>query len=320
MDKIKKVIVRAVIGGINDSYLGLNLGSEFCIGTLEAIPSRAFEAREVQDALFKGGIDSFLWNNNDCTTADKLHFFFVERLFDIDIPITDENTTGNVIKDYANIYFNEIENSLVTIRLFSNCNADIRKFAVFIFTDEPKISYLPFIMDMPKFSRRLTGRIDSLSQISKAELEQRIHDSQCLIQNPVIKSAFALYKHSFLCDYCEIAIVLLCTALEVLFIKKNRDRDAKKEKLAKRLAVSLEPTDNNARMIMYNEMKRLCKLRSDYIHDGEAVVQTDDVLLLRNYLRRVVCQYGFISTYDKNKNIECLKSTINNKCWEAQYV
>ena len=317
MDKIKKVIVRAVIGGINDSYLGLNLGNEFCIGTLEAIPSRASEARAVQDALFKGDIDSFRWNNNDCITADKLHFFFVERLFDIDIPIADENTTGNVIKDYANIYFNEIENALVKIRLFANCNADIRKFAVFIFTDEPKISYLPFIMDMPKFSRRLTGTIDSLSQISKEELENKIHGSQCLLQNSLIKSAFALYKHSFLCDYCEIAIVLLCMALEVLFIKKNRDRDAKKEKLAKRLAVSLEPTDDNARMMMYKEMKRLYKLRGDYVHDGEAVVQTNDVLLLRNYLRRVICQYGFNSTYDKNEKIECLKSIIGNKCWEV---
>ena len=108
-----------------------------------------------------------------------------------------------------------------------------------------------------------------------------------------------------------ISIVLLITALEMIFLKSEQ---AKKEKLSKRSAVYLY-NDEAQILLHFNNFVTIYKKRSDFIHDGKIQdISINDIVFLRKCLRDIIL-LRLYDTRNKTELINDLKEKVK-KIWK----
>ncbi len=96
----------------------------------------------------------------------------------------------------------------------------------------------------------------------------------------------------------EKALIILVTAFEMIFLKKER---YKKEKLAKRSAVYFGDSDAEIFQI-YQKIKLCYSERSNYVHEGKSIQDSENRLrFLRNLLRKFILD---------NKDTNIMKSVL----------
>lgn len=104
----------------------------------------------------------------------------------------------------------------------------------------------------------------------------------------------------------HISIVLLITALEMIFLQSE---DYKKEKLSKRSSVYLY--DDCEQIIEnYEHMKKIYKKRCDFVHDGKYEdIVNEDILFLRKCVREIVLKL-LEDNREKNERIKSIKEKV----------
>ena len=158
-------------------------------------------------------------------------------------------------------------------------------------------------------NERTVGTIPHIDRaIKKINVPFSINDNQLeLIQNcfttpyPFINNwvyqVYDFYDSSFILDD-EKALIILVTAFEMIFLKKEK---CKKEKLAKRSAVYFGDSDAEIFQI-YQEIKLCYSERSNYVHEGKSIQDSENKLrFLRNLLRKFILD---------NKDTNIMKSVL----------
>ena len=148
-------------------------------------------------------------------------------------------------------------------------------------------------------NRRTVGTIPHIDRaIKKINVPFSINNNQLeLIQNcfttpyPFINNwvyrVYDFFDSSFILDD-EKALIILITAFEMIFLKKEK---CKKEKLAKRSAVYFGDSDEEIFHI-YQKIKLCYSERSNYVHEGKSIQDSDNKLhFLRNLLRKFILDF-----------------------------
>ncbi len=148
-------------------------------------------------------------------------------------------------------------------------------------------------------NRRTVGTIPHIDRaIKKINVPFSINNNQLeLIQNyfttpyPFINNwvyrVYDFFDSSFILDD-EKALIILITAFEMIFLKKEK---CKKEKLAKRSAVYFGDSDEEIFHI-YQKIKLCYFERSNYVHEGKSIQDSDNKLhFLRNLLRKFIMDF-----------------------------
>lgn len=143
-------------------------------------------------------------------------------------------------------------------------------------------------------NRRTVGTIPHIDRaIKKINVPFSINNNQLeLIQNcfttpyPFINNwvyrVYDFFDSSFILDD-EKALIILITAFEMIFLKK--------EKLAKRSAVYFGDSDEEIFHI-YQKIKLCYSERSNYVHEGKSIQDSDNKLhFLRNLLRKFILDF-----------------------------
>ncbi|MBR1567029.1 MAG: hypothetical protein IJ649_09715 [Oscillospiraceae bacterium] len=124
--------------------------------------------------------------------------------------------------------------------------------------------------------------------------------------NDVFNVAHRFYDRSYLEDN-YIALVLLITSLEMLFLSKQ---DEKKVPLAKRCAVYMD-SNRIDQVNCYNRLINAYKQRSDFVHDGVFNgIDDQTIIFLRSCVRKVLLSID-PATYNKPQFIQSLKARVD---------
>lgn len=158
-------------------------------------------------------------------------------------------------------------------------------------------------------NKRTVGTILHIDRaIKKINVPFSINDNQLeLIQkcfttpypfiNNWVYRVYDFFDSSFILDD-EKALIILVTAFEMIFLKKER---YKKEKLAKRSAVYFGDSDAEIFQI-YQKIKLCYSERSNYVHEGKSIQDSENRLrFLRNLLRKFILD---------NKDTNIMKSVL----------
>lgn len=125
--------------------------------------------------------------------------------------------------------------------------------------------------------------------------------------NDWVYRVYDFFDSSFLLNE-EKALVILITAFEMVFLK--RDRYQKKEILAKRSAVYFGNSDAEI-LEIYKKMKLCYSARSNYIHEGKSIQNLESKLhFLRTLLRKFILDNKDTNLI-KSVLIQQLKSTVD---------
>lgn len=188
----------------------------------------------------------------------------------------------------------QLDRQIRLIRLVCDCTLHFSEFRYTLTTSE---------------NIRTVGTIPHVDRVfKKTNLPFSINDSQLeLIQNsftapyPFINDwvykVYDFFDSSFLLDE-EKALIILITALEMIFLKKEK---CKKEKLSKRCAIYFG-NSNEEILEIYQKIKSCYSERSNYVHEGKPVKNPEHKLLfLRNLLRKFILD---------NKDTNMIKSDL----------
>ena len=230
-----------------------------------------------------------------------------------------ENSIDDVIRKVNNQIteeLNGLDRQLRLIRLLTECAIS---FKVFRFVGE---IYYNDDSALPKWRRY--GPLSCSSPIPEAYARtteyKTIWDSGSIavINNVLFESlpsdevwspAFGLYDASYFQlnnpNSNANALLLLMICLEMMFLDK---KDSKVNPLSKRCAIYIGSSVED-RINIYNGIKSMYKLRSDYVHDGNLDATGDDVRKLREYVRLALQKYKQ-EKRSKGQMIEDMKAEV----------
>ena len=123
-----------------------------------------------------------------------------------------------------------------------------------------------------------------------------IQNTKLPFKESFLQLAFENFELSYLTPTSNLTFLSLMICMEILF--KPPDRRSFSEKIYKNSAVLLgkDLTESNT---IFNNIKNLYDKRSELVHTGISTINTEDVLMLRNYVRKSIRD---INLKDKNKN------------------
>lgn len=124
-------------------------------------------------------------------------------------------------------------------------------------------------------------------------------------KNNYFDRALEFYNDSFESDKISNRYILIFSCLEAIF---NLDTENITEKLGRYSAKIL--SDNNQEMYnkIYEDIKKLYKKRSDYIHGSKTGnIKDQDEKILRSYTRKIIIAYWIIILYTKKTAKQILK-------------
>lgn len=132
------------------------------------------------------------------------------------------------------------------------------------------------------------------------------------LSDSLLDSCHKYYDLSYHTEPC-IAITLLTTALEILFLERNAK--SKRKTLAKRCAVFLHEKDAQRLQKAYNDLIAFYDKRSDFVHEGTTTDITDaDIISLRAVVRDALLTSLYLSE-NKDQRITRLKQVVANNMW-----
>lgn len=139
------------------------------------------------------------------------------------------------------------------------------------------------------------------------QINRALNELSLPLSDSLLNSAHIYYDLSYHTEL-YIAVTLLITALEIIFLKKG---DSKKEPLSKRCASYIGTTDKEINRY-YQCLKDSYEKRSDFVHEGNALFITENIVLfLRECVRKSILK-ALDSTETKTERIKRLKEFVEN--------
>ena len=250
----------------------------------------------------------------EAAVVDKEHLgvICVEKKLSFEIDGRDANTifNQNTVNDFASI-----DDQIRTIRFLNEGALRLKKIA-FKMSSEKATNHG---VNMSSHYNAIVPISESYS--SKPIALLHLDDDAILKTNFQIKNKLiplsdtslnichAYYDLSYF-NETYVSIVLLITALEMIFLKGEQ---GKKEILSKRSAVYLYDDEEQV-LSHYEKIKRIYKKRSDFVHDGKYQdIVTDDIVFLRRCLRTIILKL-LDDCNNKIERIKALKQKVQ-KIW-----
>lgn len=122
--------------------------------------------------------------------------------------------------------------------------------------------------------------------------------------------AVNFFFDSFDSDNIGSRFLMLISSLESLLVPEDKGVT---EIISKRCSFILKYTNKLTEDKFYKEIRRLYKLRSEYIHGNDTVIKKEDEDLLREYARNILILYWNQSFYNKDKVDDYIINIIKNK-------
>lgn len=194
--------------------------------------------------------------------------------------------------------FIQLDRQIRLIRLVCDCSLHFSEFR-YIITSSVNSDIKGTI---PNVDRKIE-KVNQPFSISDKQYEQIVNCicSSSLFNNEWVRKVYDFFDSSFLLND-EKALVILITALEMIFLKK--DRYKMKEILAKRSAVYFGNSDEEI-FDIYEKMKLCYSARSNYVHEGKSIQDLESKLhFLRNLLRKFILDNKENSTLDRSAFIQ----------------
>ena len=236
------------------------------------------------------------------------------------ICIYKENTVELNVKAVPNYWHEQnqkdiqsIDNQLRIIRLVKEGPIRVKRIAFDLHSE----SYGPINMDLSYGQQSILQVNESFTtkNISKISCTQKdlglinnaINNISLPFADSVLNIAHIYYDLSYHTEL-YIAVTLLITALEIVFLKKG---DSKKEPLSKRCAAYIGTTDEEINRY-YQCLKDSYEKRRDFVHEGNALFITENIVLfLRECVRKSILK-AIDSTETKTERIKRLKEFVGN--------
>ncbi len=175
----------------------------------------------------------------------------------------------------------QLDRQIRLIRLVCDCTLHFSEFRYTLTSSENRT-----IGTIPHIDRVIWKTNEPFSiNDSQLDLIQNCFANRYPFINDWVYKVYDFFDSSFLFND-EKALVILITAFEMVFLK--RDRCQKKEILARRSAVYFGNSDEEIKEI-YKKMKLCYSTRSNYVHEGKSIQNSDnEVHFLRNLLRKFI--------------------------------
>ena len=312
--KLKKAryfyTVTAVVFGADETLLNIELANDF------KFVKRSLMPFDHLDDVFE--TDSMgLRRDYEASVVDKEHLgvICVEKKLSFEIDARDVNTifNQNTVNDFASI-----DDQIRTIRFLNEGALRLKKIA-FKMSSEKATNHG---VNMSSHYNAIVPISESYS--SKPIALLHLDDDAVLKTNFQIKNnliplsdtslniCHAYYDLSYF-NETYVSIVLLITALEMIFLKGEQ---GKKEVLSKRSAVYLYDDEEQV-LSHYEKIKQIYKKRSDFVHDGKYQdIARDDIVFLRQCLRTTILKL-LDDKRNKTQRITELKAQVQ-KVWQKQ--
>ena len=312
--KLKKAryfyTVTAVVFGADETLLNIELVNGFKFVKRSLMPFDHLDDVFETDAMG-------LRRDYEAAVVDKEHLgvICVEKKLLFEIDCRDANTifNQNTVNDFA-----LIDDQIRTIRFLSEGALRIKKIA-FKMSSEKATNHG---VNMSSHYNAIVPISESYS--SKPFALLHLDDDAILKTNFQIKNnliplsdtslniCHAYYDLSYF-NETYVSIVLLITALEMIFLKGEQ---GKKEILSKRSAVYLYDDEEQV-LSHYEKIKRIYRKRSDFVHDGKYQdIARDDIVFLRQCLRTTILKL-LDDKRNKTQRITELKAQVQ-KVWQKQ--
>ena len=217
-----------------------------------------------------------------------------------------------ISNDYYKQEFDSVEDQLETIRLLNEGYIRIRQFSAKM---EPELIE-GVIWQPPKINPNGTVNVPTNNfsnlHINKTQINatnEMLKEKLLSKLENEIYTAHRFYDVSYAMEPA-IAVTLLSTALEVLFLTK-KDKNNKKTMMAKRCASYIENTKHDINRV-YLCLKDTYEKRSDFVHEGNALFVTEtQVVFLRECVRKSILK-ALDSTETKTERIIRLKEFVDS--------
>lgn len=299
------VVICAVVFGTDATILNVQLGDDFSFQRKSLIPTI-----DHLDAILKANEMGLRREYEGARIDDSLDVICIFKEFQIELTQEGfENYYDNICNDTLKY----LDDKIRAIRLFVEGSIRFKKLAV-----EMQLETQMGEKRKMSFSR------SSLIPIAEAMITKTIQNFSCTyekirtLNEDIINTNFPLEPELF--NNCHmyydlsyhqinvVAITLLITCLEILFLDNE---NTKKEKLSKRCAVFLFDSQDE-QIACYKKLALCYKKRSDFVHDGtSSEIPNGDILFLRECVRRALIKY-IRTGIDKSSVIKSLKSFISD--------
>lgn len=188
----------------------------------------------------------------------------------------------------------QLDRQIRLIRLACDCTLHFSEFR-YTLTSSENIRTMGTIPHIDRVFRK-TNLPFSINN-SQLELIQNCFTTPYPFINNWIYKVYDFFDSSFLLDE-EKALIILITAFEMVFLKKE---NCKKEKLAKRSAIYFG-NSNEEILEIYQKIKLCYSERSNYVHEGKSIQDSESKLhFLRDLLRKFILD---------NKDTNVIKSVL----------
>jgi len=289
----------AIIFGADESICNIKLDNGFSFCKKSLMPQK-----DCLDQIFERDAMSLRRDYESARIDNKtLDVICIYKHCEISLVSTEAKLTFDKLSDESLQY---LDNVIRKLRLFKEASLLFKRLAISLKSVEKQIGETKFssahnaIMPIGEALGSKVIKKFSCTNEEVSVLQENIKLLSLPFGNPVINSSY-YHEDNF------ISITLLITALEILFLNKDKN---KKECLAERISVFLF-VEKDDRINCYSNIKRVYKKRSDFVHDGDTSrISDEDILLLRNYTRTCILKLNF-TNFEKSELINDLKSKVS---------
>lgn len=223
----------------------------------------------------------------------------------------------NFFDDANNENLKSLDDQIRAIRLLQECPLRCKKISFRLQADGSSIDNafgeISFIEILPIYESMSTKEWSKLH--CDDTVTRNINDMIPMLSFPLpekqINTSHVYYDLSYHHDL-HIAITLLITALEIIYLKNE---EGKKEKLSKRCAAYLHTNgescyNKQAMLECYGKLKEIYRKRSDFVHEGNVEgIRSDDIIYLRKCVRESIFKL-LSDDRKKQERINDLKSIV----------
>ncbi len=299
----------AVVFGADETLLNIELvnGFKFVKRSLMPLVDHLDTVFETDAMGLRRDYETAVVNKN------RLEVICVEKnvLFELE-----SNEAYQAFHQYSVNDFASIDDQIRTIRFLNEGALRLKKMAVKMSSDEAKVDGVNtashYNMIFPISESYVSKPLALLHLDDDAILKTNFQIKNNLIplSDTSLNICHAYYDLSYF-NETYVSIVLLITALEMIFLKGEPKE--KKKMLAKRSAVYLYDDEKQV-LSHYENIKRIYKKRSDFVHDGKYQdIVTDDIIFLRQCLRTIILKL-LDDSRNKSERIKALKQKVQ-KIW-----
>jgi hypothetical protein len=239
--------------------------------------------------------------------------YFISKSFDVAIenekPELNLEINSIIVKFQEKYIYNYLIPTLSLLRLYKEGNISMPLTCFFFCIDGiPKpLIRMQAGMDYPH---------DSIFSINDSEIKEAegfIQNTKLPFKEKSLQFAFDNYQMSYGRYFTGIQFLLLMISMESLF--SPDDKGEFTYRISRNSAVLIGKDKDDSKSI-FDAMKKLYKKRSIILHTGESnIVSKDDLLKLRDFVRRSIKEFYKIGLNKKNLMNELDSSGFGEKPW-----